>query len=378
MSFSRSITVCHVYKTYLTEGVGGLEKVIEQICSQCDPERIKHRILTLSRKPEPPRLKRVEAEICRFPVTFNIASSPVSISMLRGFRREIKDVDILHYHFPWPFGDLLHMFVRPAQPALVSYHSDILRQKLLKKLYSPLMRHFLNNIDRIVVASPNYLDSSVDLLPYRNKTMVIPYALDEDNYPVPGKERLRYWKEKVGDNFYLFVGVLRYYKGLSVLFDAIQNTRLEVVIVGNGPMGNVLHRRKQAGGFENVTMTGYLAEKDKMALLRLCRAIVFPSHLRTEAFGITLLEGAMAGKPLISAEIGTGTTFVNKDGETGLVVPPSDSVSLRHAMEKLKNNKLCATMGKASRKRYEQVFSAPAMGEEYTKLYKCLMNDLWL
>ena len=74
---------------------------------------------------------------------------------------------------------------------------------------------------------------------------------------------------------------------------------------------------------------GYLLEDDKVALINLCYAVVFPSHLRSEAFGISLLEGAMYGKPLISSEIGTGTSHINIDGETGLVVPPNDPVALQ-------------------------------------------------
>ena len=70
-----------------------------------------------------------------------------------------------------------------------------------------------------------------------------------------------------------------------------------------------------------VAVLGALDDADKVALLTLCYAVAFPSHLRSEAFGISLLEGAMYGKPMISSEIGTGTSYINIDGETGLVVP---------------------------------------------------------
>ena len=61
----------------------------------------------------------------------------------------------------------------------------------------------------------------------------------------------------------------------------------------------------------------------------------FPSHLRSEAFGISLLEGAMFGKPMISSEIGTGTSYINIAGETGLVVPPNAPQALHEAMRQL-------------------------------------------
>ena len=67
-------------------------------------------------------------------------------------------------------------------------------------------------------------------------------------------------------------------------------------------------------------------------------AIVFPSHLRSEAFGISAGQGAMYGKPMISSEIGTGTSYINNHNETGLVVPPSNPQAFREAMRTLWEN----------------------------------------
>ncbi|MEJ2613012.1 MAG: glycosyltransferase, partial [Candidatus Thiodiazotropha sp.] len=109
---------------------------------------------------------------------------------------------------------------------------------------------------------------------------------------------------------------------------------------------------------------------------RLCRAVVFPSHLRSEAFGVTLLEGAIHSKPLISTEIGTGTSYINIDGESGFVVPPADAKSLREAMLRLAQDEaLAQRMGRAARQRYETLFTGRVMGERYVGLYKRLLSD---
>ena len=111
-------------------------------------------------------------------------------------------------------------------------------------------------------------------------------------------------------------------------------------------------------------------DEDKVALLELCYAVTFPSHLRSEAFGISLLEGAMYGKPMISSEIGTGTSYINIDRETGLVVPASDPVAFRNAMQFLWENPAVATeMGKKAEQRYHKLFTARQMAESYTELY---------
>ena len=129
--------------------------------------------------------------------------------------------------------------------------------------------------------------------------------------------------------------------------------------------------RAAAVGIPNVTFLGQLPEADKA--LALCTAFVFPSHMRSEAFGIALLEAAMAGKPMISCEIGTGTSYVNQHGETGLVVLPADSAALADAMRILVSDEAMAfRMGEAARKRAAELFSTEKMASAYVALVKNL------
>ncbi len=115
-------------------------------------------------------------------------------------------------------------------------------------------------------------------------------------------------RERAGEKFFLFVGNLRYYKGLHVLLDALEGTPFRAVL--SGPAHEQELRRQAARlNLTQVDFVGPVGDEDKVALLTLCRALTFPSHLRSEAFGISLLEGAMFGKPMISTEIGTGTSY---------------------------------------------------------------------
>ena len=185
-----------------------------------------------------------------------------------------------------------------------------------------------------------------------------------------------FWRQKLGPRFFLFIGVLRYYKGLHILIEAARNTEFPIVIVGAGPMEQELRNQALKLGLSNIHFLGYLSEEDKVALLMICYAVVFPSHLRAEAFGITLLEGAMYGKALISSEIGTGTTFINIAGQTGLVIPPSDPVSLRQAMNYLWHNpEEAAAMGKQAEQRYWRYFTAENMAKDYYQLYLDLLAE---
>ena len=83
----------------------------------------------------------------------------------------------------------------------------------------------------------------------------------------------------------------------------------------------------------------------------------------------------MYGKPMISSEIGTGTTFINIGGETGLVVPPSDPAALRQAMQYLWTHpEEASEMGRRAEKRYWDHFTADQMVRSYVNLYKTLVH----
>jgi rhamnosyl/mannosyltransferase len=233
------------------------------------------------------------------------------------------------------------------------------------------MHAFLRRADRIIAASPNYLETSPVLTRYRDTTRVIPYGLDRSSYPVPSTQCRATWEQRFGRRFFLFVGVMRYYKGLHILLDAAQGTDYPIVIVGAGPLEQELREQAASLGLTHVHFLGRLAEENKVALLQLCGAILFPSHLRSEAFGISLLEGAMYGKPMISSEIGTGTSYINVHNETGLVVPPSNPAAFREAMRTLWDNpEQAQEMGRKAGQRYEQLFTSERMGQQMAQVYR--------
>jgi len=362
--------VLHFYKTYYPDSMGGVEQVIRQMCVGTGRLGVTNEVLTLTRQKTRLDFEFQGHRVRRVPVDVEIASNTMSLAAFGELRRMAADADVVHYHFPWPFADLAHFIARIDKPSVVTYHSDIVRQKMLLKMYQPLKHRFLQSVDAIVATSPNYMASSAVLDRYRDKTRLITYGLDKSIYPEPQQDRLERWRQQVGDKFFLFVGVLRYYKGLHILLDAVANSDYPVVIVGAGPIEMELKEHAERLGLTHVLFVGALDDADKVALLTLCYAVAFPSHLRSEAFGISLLEGAMFGKPMISSEIGTGTTYINIDGETGIVVPPSDPEAFGAAMKRLWDNPdLAREMGKRAEARYVELFTAERMAASYNALY---------
>lgn len=374
---AKPIRVLHVSKTYYPDSVGGVEQVIRQLSVATGKLGIENRVFTLSRNAHhTPVIVKDTVTVIRAPVHIDIASTPMSAGAFSLFSQAVASADLVQYHYPWPFGDLLHLFGGRKKPAIVTYHSDVVRQRLLMPLYSPLMRTFFRSVQAIVPTSVNYLESSPLLQDYRDKAVVIPLGLDESAYPPPEKSTLSTWKSRVGDKFFLFVGMLRYYKGLHILLDACARSDCRVVIAGEGPEEQRLKKQATDLGLKNVLFIGAVSEEDKIALLSLCRAIVFPSQLRSEAFGMTLLEGAVFGKALISAEIGTGSSYINLDGETGLVVPPNNASALAAAMDRLWNDdRLVHEMGQAARERFDNLFTASRMASAYGDLYRRILDE---
>ncbi|MCK9746253.1 glycosyltransferase family 4 protein [Pseudomonas syringae pv. syringae] len=369
------IKVLHFFKTYYPDTTGGIEQVIFQLAQGCRALDVESQVLTLSPSPSPARLQVADHQVTRVKENFNLASTGFSASVFSQFREMAAEADLVHFHFPWPLMDLVHFATRHGRPTVLSYHSDIIKQRTLLKLYSPLMNQFLKRMDRILVASPNYLQTSETLKPFADRTVVVPYGLDQSAYSVVPAQKRSEWQQRVPGKFFLFVGVLRYYKGLHTLLSALEGVDYPVVILGGGPQEAELKEQAEKLQLRNVLFLGRLDDEDKACLLQMCYALVFPSHLRSEAFGISLLEASMYGKPMISCEIGTGTTYVNIDEETGLAVPPENPLALREAMRRLWEDPQQATrFGENALARFHEVFTAEKMCASTVQVYQSLLK----
>lgn len=368
-------SILHVYRTYFPDPPGGLQEAIRQIAGSIGTHGLSNTIFTLSPRPEPRIILRPEARVVRRRSWAAPASCDLGgLSAFTKFAQLARESDVLHYLFPWPFADVLHAVVQPDRPAVLTYISDVVRQRWLGSLYAPLMWRTLRQMRVIVANSPAYVKTSPILShpDIRNKVRIIPLGIEESSYPKEGDDLIF---ERLGiapgEPFFLFIGVLRYYKGAHFLVQAAQNLQAKLVIAGTGPEGASLRSIAKEMKLDNVVFAGQITDAEKVALLKRCVSLVLPSHLRSEAYGMVLVEAAMFGRPLISCEIGTGTSFVNAHEETGFVVAPEMPERLTWAMNMLlADSQLTATMGRSSRARYDRLFSGPALGQAYADVFR--------
>lgn len=367
--------VLHVYRTYYPDPPGGLQEAIRQICLATKAYGVENTIFALSPCPEPKTIVREEAMVVRARSWLAPASCDIGgLGAVSTFRSLVQKADVVHYLFPWPFADALHHAVGGDRPAVLTYISDVVRQRGLNALYSPLMWRTLKSMRAIVSNAPGYASSSPVLSDPRlyGRLRQIPLGIDEASYSKQGDDAIF---GRLGINnaspYFLFIGVLRYYKGLQYLIEAAANVSAPIIVAGSGPMKQTLVNQVKALGVSNIIFAGQVSEREKIALIKRCRALILPSHLRSEAYGMVLVEAAMFGRPLISCEIGTGTSYINAHEVTGFVVPPEDPSALAMAMRRLLEREDVATVfGLSARRRYEELFSGNAMGKAYASLFQ--------
>lgn len=362
-----SMKVLHVYQSYISQSVGGLELAIEQIAlatagSACNPQ-----VYFLSQESGRSQVSGV-TEI-RAKKWFTVWSMAVPTPRAWwALGRAIAGADIIHYHVPWPIADLAHLIFRPRASAVVTYHADLVRQKRIEPLYALLRNAFFRRVDRIVVTTPSYGESSVALKPFLSKTISIPLCLQD--MPMSASR-----EERASEPYFLFIGVLRYYKGLDALLTAAKQVQCEIKIVGDGPEMAHLRQRVESESIANVMLCGRVPEAEKCALIQNCVALILPSNSRAEAFGMVLLEAMRAGRPTITTDIDSGMRYVCKDGVTGITVAPDAPEALSAAMSRLlEDQNLSARLGKGARERFESHFSATAVGKQYLDLYEQIQS----
>lgn len=296
-------------------------------------------------------------------------SAPVSPSFPYWLRQ--TKADILHYHLPNPTAVIAHLLARPKGKVIVHYHSDIVRQKRWMALYGPFQERFLRQADAIIVTSPNLLDSSEILQSYREKCTVLPFGVSmtrfSPSYEV--EDQAQVIRRRYGMNLVLFVGILRYYKGLHTLIKAMEHVDGKLLIVGDGPLLPDLIAFAQRQPYaERIVFLGQV--ESVIPYYYAADAFCLPSIYRSEAFGLVLVEAAACGLPLVSTELGTGTSYVNQDGVTGRVVPPQDDKALAEALQSiLDSQSLRNRYGAAARKRVTELFLLEDMGYNLLSLY---------
>jgi rhamnosyl/mannosyltransferase len=306
-----------------------------------------------------------------------VASAPITPTFWLWLRR--LNPDIYHFHFPYPIGELSYLLTRCNKKLVVTYHSDIIRQKRLLSIYRPFITSFLGKANVILASSPNLIKNSPFISQFASKCRVVPFGIDTNRFKLTSetqKQALELRRRFATKNVVLFIGRLIYYKGLSYLIKAAKTIDGKIVLVGDGDLRSELEKLATSLGIRSkIIFYGRADDKDLPALYHASDLLVLPSIARSEAFGLVQLEAQACGKPVVSTNLSTGVPYANLDGITGIVVPPKDSHALAEAINKLIHNpELRQRLGSQGKKRVQTRFTIKVMAEFILKIYNELQS----
>ncbi len=284
-----------------------------------------------------------------------------------------RNYQILHLNFPDPLSLLTVLLLRPKQPIVVTWHSDIVRQKQMVKFYQPLVKFFMKRVSRVLLATPRHLESCPQLqeADVESRITVTPFGIEESRFeltPVRQK-KVEEIRAKHQGKFLLFaMGRHVYYKGFEYLIQAMKDLpNCHLILGGSGPLTEEL---KAQSNLSKIDFVGSLSFEDLVVHLHACDLFCFPSVDRTEAFGYTQVEAMICGKAVVGSDLQNGVSFVNLNEETGLTVPPRDSKALVQAIRRLQNDPiLLKKLSLQAQARAFQEFTAQKTADRTKKVY---------
>ncbi len=369
MDSPHRLRVLHVGK-YYPPHAGGIETHLATLCRELRGA-VHVEIVVASENGRSVQEAVDGISVTRVGTVLDLAAAPVCPGMVRRIRD--AQADLVHIHLPNPTAILAYFASRRNGPLVTTYHSDIVRQRLLARGFAPFLQHFLQRCAAIIVASPNYLKTSAILQPYRDRCRIIPYGISVEDSQQGDPRLSAEIRKRYGPRLLLSVGRLVYYKGFEHLIRAMRQVQACLLIVGDGPLRAALVQETATLGVtDRVVFLGAVA--DVRPYYQAVDIFVLPSVARSEAFGLVQLEAMASGLPVVNTWLKSGVPFVSPNARTGLTVPPEDPDALADAINLLlDDDDLRARCGAAARRRVQQEFNLQSMVERTLQVYRDVM-----
>lgn len=306
-----------------------------------------------------------------------MAATMLSPAMVTKLRKIADDYDIIHVHHPDPMAAFALYCSGYKGKVVLHWHSDILKQKQLLKLYMPLQKWLVNRADVIVGTTPVYVKHSPYLQEVQHKVTYLPIGVCRLESPDMKVKELK--RKYAGKRIVFSLGRLVPYKGFRYLIEAAKHLEDDVVVLigGTGPLRDELYAQIEALGLqERVKLLGYVSDVDLPAYFEACDLFCMSSVMKTEAFGIVQIEAMSCGKPVVATKIPeSGVSWVNEHGVSGLNAEPCDAEDLAKCIRSvLADENDYARFSKGAMERYNSMFTQESMINKCIDIYK----KLWL
>ncbi|MDP3385812.1 MAG: glycosyltransferase [Eubacteriales bacterium] len=271
----------------------------------------------------------------------------LSLAYKKKLLERSAEASMIIYHFPSFTPELFLSHLKHKNPLRIClYHADITGRGLIGRLYNALVvSRFLRRMDMVVATSPNITKSSSALRQMKH-VEVIPLGVDPDHFRYLENnmraQLVEALERRSGDTrIVLFVGRIARYKGIRELIDAMSGLPENYCLV-------------MVSGDNTDDIEEYAASKNMSGRLLIHRKVSYddlpkyysaadvlcmPSTDNGEAFGLVAIEAMSCGVPVITTELGTGTSYHNIDGVTGRVIEPKNIRQLSESIVDICENK---------------------------------------
>lgn len=313
------------------------------------------------------------------PTPINLSSQSIAPALICRARRlaRRKPFDVVHQHWPDPFAHIAASLVPGTSAHVVTWHSDIVKQKTLGHLYRAVAPRFLVRPDALIGATHAHLRSQqVACFASPERWHVIPYSIDVRPYQTTPQllQRAQAIRARYGNCPLIFsLGRHVYYKGFEVLIQAMTRVPATLLLGGEGPLTpklrqlvNDLHAR--------VEFIGTIPESELPAYYHACDTFCLPSIAQAEAFGLVQLEAMACSKPLVNTALQNGVNELAPHNICALTVPPGDVDALSNALTRIVSARdLALSFGRAGYARVTSTFTVATMVERTLDLYGSLL-----
>ncbi len=371
------LRVCHLGK-YYPPAPGGIENHVQTLAQAQARAGADVRVFCVNHGAGPTAVERDgPVAVTRFGRSASAAKLDACPDLIRALAG--VEADLLHLHVPNPTMILALLRARPAAPVVVTYHSDVIRQRLLAAAFRPLERLAYRRVRAVLTTSPGYPAGSPFLRRYADRLETLPHGIDLEPYAAPSaadRAEAAAIRDRHAGGGPLWVGCGRlvYYKGFLVAIRALAHVPGTLVIVGEGPDRPRLEAEADRLGVrDRLVLAGGVPRLAPYYLA--ADAFWFSSNARSEAFGLVQVEAMASGCPVLNTAIPhSGVDWVSRHEETGLTVPMDDPAALAAAARRLLAEPgLRDRLAAAARDRAAREFDHRVMAERSLAIYRRLL-----
>ncbi len=361
---------------------GGIQNVMYEFTTGLNDENIHCDVLCSNDKNEYEITTYDTYKVFRtksYGIYFSTSISPQMISILKNIQ---DNYDIISIHFPDPMAALALFIARPKGKVVLHWHSDVIKQKYLRKLLEPLQNWVINRADLIIGATKGHIEDSDQASLMLDKSIVLPYPFDSNELKKHiDNDLFSMLKNEYQNRKIIFaMGRLIYYKGFEHLIESAKylNDDYIILIGGEGKLKENLEQKIKSNNVQSkVKLIGFIPHHQLGTYYKLCDIFCLPSTFRSEMFGIVQLEAMSFGKPVITSKLErSGVCNVNIHDVTGKCVKTASPLAIANAITSiLQNTDTYLLYSQNCKKRVKEIFDKKVVIESLIEIYKKLLNE---